>query len=158
MEYSLEQAINTFKLVIGFILIILAIFFWVYSSQRDMVNEITANFAERVRYEGYIDKDMYETFMNQVSIAPYRVMFRHVSYNIDKSGRKVETVFTEKDIIDKIYSSTGIYKMKKGDDFVVVVSELQPSAFQALMQSITKSPAKYGVIASKGGMVFDDTN
>ena len=158
MEYIITSTVSTFKLIIGFILLILAIFFWVQTSQTDIVNDITSNFVERVRYEGYIDRDMYETYMKSVSLAPYKIIFRHVSYNKDGSGRRVETTFTEKDIVSMIYSDEKVYKMQKGDDFIVIVSELEPSPFQVMMQSVTKAPAKYGVVTSKGGMVFNASN
>ena len=156
MEISFTLLIKVIMFIATAVLILLSMFFWINTTEFDTVNQISTNFSERIRYEGYIDRDMYEEYMTKISLSPYKIIFRHTKFKFNNLGQKVETTYTEKDILEKLYSPEGRYKFKKGDDFFVVVSQMQPAVYSVLMQTLTNSPAKAGVISTKGGMIENE--
>lgn len=155
MEHPLSQTIDNLRFIFAILFLLMAIFFFIGVTQEDIVKSATMQFEERVRLEGYIDQDMYETYMKKVSIVPLKITMRHSFYNIDGSSNKVLTVFTEKDMLNDIYSPAGMYKFNKGDDFYIEVRHINPTPYQIMLMLMTKVPAKPGIIAAKGGMIYN---
>lgn len=143
--------------LISFSLIFGSILFYIHVMDRQIVKEETNKFVERVKYEGYMTKDMYESYLKRISVAPYRVYMRHIVHSTDSSGRRMESPYTEYEVKKRIYSAGNIYYMKKGDDFQIIVAEMAPSPFFGFMQAITRTPARPAVVTTKGGMILNES-
>ncbi|WP_202707674.1 hypothetical protein [Sporosalibacterium faouarense] len=155
---SVSKLFSIMGIVFIVILILLLIFFILKIEQDQVIKDATKDFNERVRFEGYITRDMYENYMERISIKPLEIRFRHIKYKIDSSNREVLTIYTQREIIDEIYNNPNkIYKLEKHDEFIVQVKELQPSIFEGVMQILTKSLAKPHIIVSKGGVVHNES-
>lgn len=161
MEYIVGQLFSHFRLIFASFMIMLSILFWVNVEQQEMVKEATANFVERVRYEGYISRDMYETYENKISVVPYKVLFYHQRYELNQNDQRVLTVYDQINILNTLYNTDPsidkIYRLQKGDDFLVLLKPLQPSFFQYLLSFISQTSLKRETWISRGGMVFNES-
>lgn len=153
----LDKIYDLLVYLISFSLIFGTILFHIYVLDRQVVKEATEQFVDRVKYEGYITRDMYETYLEKISVAPYRVYMRHIVYSTDSSGWRRESPYTEYAVKDSLYSPGNTYYMRKGDDFQVIVAEMGPSPFFVFMQFVANTPARPAVVTSQGGMILNES-
>lgn len=153
----LEKAASILELLALTALIMILFLFWSDTQQERFIDRHAASFDEDVRYEGYIDQEMYEFLMDALikTGTPYRVMIQHIRWSVDENGIKAATIYKEQIILEEIYGSlNGRYKMERGDDFLVVVSSLQPSHLDSFWTALNGKGAPIGkVISAKGGRI-----
>lgn len=158
MDYVIAKWSEYFFIFFISTILVIGIFFYIDTDRYEKIDTITEEFTLNVRKEGYLSKAMYEKYMKNISVMPYKVLFFHVIYNKDENGNIVRTIKTEKNILEDIYySGDEIYKMEKGDDFIVVVGELQPAIHKKLIELFTFVGQRPIVITKKGGMIFNES-
>ncbi len=156
MEYFIEQTLDYLKMVVGIFFILVAILFWADSQRLEMLNLNVVRLVDRVRYEGYITREMYEEFERKVSIFPCKINIQHISYNLNANAQRVWTVSNEKKIYDVIYSDEKIYKMSKGDDFIVYVTPLQAWGYKQLLRVLGGEIGAYEKPILRGGLIYNE--
>jgi hypothetical protein len=156
MEYFIEQTLDYIKIVIGIFFILIAILFWADTQKLEALNVSVVRFVDRVRYEGYITQDMFEDFERRTSIISCKINMQHLRFDLNQSAERVYTVYNEKTIYDEIFSDKRIYKMNKGDDFIIIVTPLQISGYKYLMRALGGKPLMRERPILRGGLVYNE--
>ncbi|MEG2609101.1 MAG: hypothetical protein RSA91_00335 [Bacilli bacterium] len=167
------------KIVITFLVILVLIvspmmqvFSNIDKTAQNQVNVITNQFQKEVRNRGFLDKELYETFnKNLISTGRiYNVKLQHKKltyyplkesnpqYKISKPFMEDYYIFNEKQIFNKIYNQNNLYKMKKGDEFSVLVEEMEGSTkgTKVFWGYVIQDPKNLPKIFSKFGGVVEN--
>lgn len=146
------------KCSIAFVLIITGVSFFAYANDNMDIRQITKEFTENVQKEGYIDLEMYETFMKEISVQKVTIEFEYTYETRDFAGRKINMYVSKKQIIDELYNNPDhIFKMQKYGNFKVKVYS-NGDIFSGILGKVTNHPELFRVITSKGGMIYRDPN
>ena len=133
-----EKFIFLIKLLFLFLLITLIIAYNNDQIQRQNVESSLSTFCDIVRERGFVSKGYYEQIMSDVSKYNYEIRLVHKRSFIDSSYREVEDISTNEVILQTLYNKAvpeqqRLYRMKKGDQFKIIASPVQPSFFRKLL-------------------------
>lgn len=135
MENSIDKMV---AIVLVVILLAVApmfqVFFNVDKTAQNQVSVLTNNFQKEVRNRGFIDKETFDIF-NEKLVGTgriYKVSMVHkrlAYYPLENEKKFLEgnIAFKEDIILDVIYNKKQVYKMNKGDEFTVLVEEMEGS-------------------------------
>lgn len=141
----------------------------------NQVNVVTNRFQKEVRTRGYVNKEIYENFMRDLSntgrIYDVEMLHRKTTYyplsptspgyTADKPWTVEFFKYTDKDILGTVYNKAQPkdYKMQPGDDFTVSVRDKNQQGIRIFWKHIggnkTDQPL---IIASYGGMIENEAN
>lgn len=131
------------------------------------VKTVTNNFQNRVREQGYLDKDTYEMFIKEISNAQelYDIKLIHkrkAVYPGSQNQFKVEFYeYDEKNILNVLYKNNKRYMMSFGDDFNVEVYQKgirNSEVIRAWARNDVSNFENKRRIAHGGGMIKNEFN
>lgn len=173
MINSISKVIS---IIIATILIIMIVYnmFWIIDRMvYNQVNVINNRFQKEVRTRGYIDKEMYDNFTNELTatgrIYDIEMLHRDIKYypldekSEDYSKEKPYSIeyfkHNEYEILDQIYNKNKRYLMKIGDDFTVTVRDKGTRGSRVLWNVVGGTKENNTLIFSTyGGMVENEIN
>lgn len=149
------RILTIFQIKVSVIIFLLISSIIITDVQSTRMKEYTESFAETVRHKGYITKEMYEDYLKSVSLTTIKISLIHDKRSPFLKDDVLNLRFT-RDIVEEIYRN-GIYKLKVGDDFEVILRKATPKYFDTIIGILTqKIPSRYKVIAAKGGMILNE--
>lgn len=137
------------------------------------VDTLTSTFAKEVRNRGFLDRELYDKFNLQLASTGrtyvvkmkhnqtlhYPINASHPQYKPDKKFITNQREFSERQMLESIYNKKDIYKMNKGDEFAVTVSEPPGSlrGYKSIASMIVKDTKKLpGIFSNFGGVVDNE--
>lgn len=146
--------------------------YWIIDQQVfKYVNMQTQEFANNIRHKGYIDQEMYETFIKQLSNTGnvYDIEIIHTKkdyhplqptdpgYSPDHTFVVVEESFPIETIIDGINSSPNHqYRMSQGDNISVEVVNKSKTGTMVFLQALGGKAENTLIFSKAGGMVTNE--
>lgn len=135
------------------------------------VNMETQEFANNIRHKGYIDKEMYESFVRRLANTEnvYDIEIIHTKkeyhplhpadpeYSDDHTFAVVEEKFPLQTIIEVINNSPEHqYRMSKGDNISVEVVNKSKTGTMIFIQALGGSADNTLIFSKAGGMVTNE--
>ena len=180
---------NLSMVILMILLVLVMIMFPLYNyfeRQDDMsyslVLKATTNFAEEVMNCGYIDQDMYNRYINQISntgnlydiqLEAHRKMLISDSNNegqfierasIDYNDQIFETLSDDssdsKDKVKTLSTKTiknNIYKFDEGDEFYIKVKNSSTTMAGAIFNAIFTTSSKDRIVVNYGGIIKNNS-
>jgi len=165
-------------ILLAVLLLFVAPILMVFESQdetsRIYVLSETSKFVDSVRNLGYITPTLYEDYLRKLVNTNnlYEIEMEHYHMRHDpvysdpadpttfQNDFKVNYIATyNQDILNDLYSKTGLYSMSKGDYFCVLVynkNKTLATRIQEMLYNTPLSTAK--IVINYGGVIKDETN
>lgn len=131
--------------------------------------EETAEFSEMVKNNGYLTKNMYETFLKNLQVAnqsySIHMTHRHRSFYpvYDLNGVFTDEVradyinFYEDEMLDTIYKNNKDYIFSQGDYFSIEVQNKTKTWAERLQAIILQRELGNSIHITYGGLIRDET-
>lgn len=138
------------------------------------VNQQTLELVNAVRNKGYLDKAMYEEYMDSIALSGYlfevelmhatKVYFPLKPGDPGYSEENTFCVYEEKffnaaffkEIFENPGNEKGVYKMKKGDSFTVTVKNISVTGVTVFNTVTGAGGSSFSMYCRYGGMISNE--
>ncbi|WP_461613209.1 hypothetical protein [Clostridium sp. Marseille-QA1073] len=173
MINSISKVVSIIIAVILMVMITYNMFWIIDRMVYNQVNVINNRFQKEVRTRGYIDREMYDNFMRELTntgrIYDVEMLHRNIKYYPLSEDLKEYTIekpysieyfkHNENEILNEIYNKDKRYLMRIGDDFTVTVRDQGTRGSRVLWNVIGGTKENNTLIFSTyGGMVENEIN
>lgn len=149
------------EIIISVILLFIAPVF-IVAGIKDISNQIYVNtqtvlFVDTIRNQGYMDKELYESYLNGLSATGnvYDINMIHSGQMYGDDYEKYYIDFFSDEILTHI--KTDKYKMCMGDLFLVELKQKNDSLFDKMFSIVIRDSSEENSVLSYGGIVRDET-
>lgn len=149
------------EILVSVILLFIAPLF-IVAGMKDISNQIYVNtqttlFVDTIRNRGYVDKELYESYINMLGTTGniYDIKLVHSGQMYDDNYEKYYLEYYNDEILSGIENEN--YKMCIGDLFSVEIKQENKSLFDKMMGIILGNSNEEKSVLSYGGIVRDET-